>query len=112
MGISNRIDVRIADSAPATPDPVTPTLDPVEAVDVTPDPEHRIIIVARTKTDGIDIAETRGIHPAAIVTPRTPHAARGISADSILWADDLTHEQRATLEPDVLPAVATHQAGE
>lgn len=114
MRTSNRVDVVIADG------PRTHTIEaigeltpaPVDTVELAPDPAHRIIIVARTKTHGTAIAEAQGVDPVAIVTPRSPHAARSVTADSIHWSDDLTHEERAGLEPHVLPALATHQAGE
>jgi hypothetical protein len=73
---------------------------------VAPNASSRIVIVARTKVLGAELAEARRITPVAIVTPRTPQAAYGISADDIVWADDLTTEARADLEPHVLPLTA------
>lgn len=105
MGISHRIDIVTAD-APESEAPPAQQQTP-EPVAVAPDPALRIIIVAKTKTAGTSMAATRGIEPAAIVTPRAPYAARGLTADDIIWADDLTHEERAALEPEVLPALAT-----
>jgi len=98
-----RVDVVIAESEPAEPTlkvPVTP-----EHVDVAPDPRRRIVLVSRTKDRGAEDAAALGIEPVAIVTPRTPHAARGITADEIIWADDITAEERETLTPHITPTI-------
>lgn len=106
MGISHHIDIFTAD-APKSEAPPAPHQQTPEPVAVAPDPALRIIIVAKTKTAGTSMAAASGIEPAAIVTPRAPHAARGLTADDIIWANNLTHEERTTLEPEVLPALAT-----
>lgn len=82
----------------------------IEHADVAPDPARRIILVAPTKTAGAVEARERGIDPVAVVTPRSPHAAYGLTADDIVWSDALTAEDRAELEPHVLPSLATTKA--
>lgn len=72
-----------------------------------PDPRRRVILVALTKRAGKDVARALGIEPAAIVTPRSRHAAYGIEADEVTWTADLTAEHREALTPHVLPAIAT-----
>ncbi|MCC4250700.1 hypothetical protein [Microbacterium testaceum] len=111
MIMRNRVDVVMAgDHIEGYEDVAAFLGDTVETVDVAPDARRRIVIVARTKVLGAELAEARKITPVAIVTPRIPQAAYGISADDIVWADDLTHEERAELEPHVLPMLATTQA--
>lgn len=80
-----------------------------EQVDVSPDPRQRIIVLAPTKEAGYDHAHALGIEPVAVVTPRSPGAARGFTADGIIEHDELTPEQRAELMPHVTPALATTQ---
>lgn len=109
MVMRHHVDVVTATSTLA-PAALSLPSDPIETVDVAPDASRRIVIVARTKVLGAELAEARKIDPVAIVTPRTPQAAYGISADDIVWADDLTAEERAELEPRVLPVLATTQA--
>lgn len=108
MVMRNHVDVVTATSAPALTDLSLPS-DPTETVDVAPDAGRRIIVVARTKALGAQLAEDRNIDPVAIVTPRSYQAAYGVTADDIVWADHLTHEERADIEPHVLPATATAQ---
>ncbi|MEX8031694.1 hypothetical protein AB6V29_01515 [Microbacterium sp. 20-116] len=110
MTISHRVDVVMAGDRIEGYEDVADFLgqaDAIETVDVAPDAGRRIVIVARTKVLGAELAEARKVTPVAIVTPRSPHAARGIWADDIVWADDLTTEERASLEPHLLPLLAT-----
>ena len=113
MVMRHHVDVVTGPSTP-TPAAMSFPADPTETVDVAPDAGRRIIVVARTKALGAQLAEDRNIDPVAIVTPRSYRAGYGITANEIVWADHLTHEERADLEPHVLPATATTQteAGE
>lgn len=111
MVMRNHVDVVTATSTPA-PAALSLTSEPNETVDVAPDAGRRIVIVARTKVLGAELAEARKIDPVAIVTPRTPQAAYGISADDIVWADDLSTEERASLEPQLLPTLAMTRRSE
>jgi hypothetical protein len=111
MTVSNRVDVvtygtHTGESVATLSLPTGPT----ETVDVAPNAAVRIVVVARTKAAGAALAEDRKLTPVAIVTPRSPDAARSLTADEIIWADDLTHEERAALEPVVLPSLATPAA--
>lgn len=109
MTIRSRVDVVMAGDRVEGYEDVAEVLgqaDAVETVDVAPDAGRRIVVVARTKVLGAELAEARKITPVAIVTPRTPQAAYGISADDIVWADDLSTEERASLEPQLLPTLA------
>ncbi|MDI9889960.1 hypothetical protein [Microbacterium sp. IEGM 1404] len=111
MTISSRVDVVMAGDHIEGYEDVAGFLgNAVETVEVAPDSRRRIVVVARTKVLGAELAEARKIEPVAIVTPRSPQAAYGITADDIVWADDLTTEERAELEPHVLPVLATTQA--
>lgn len=102
---SNRVDVVIADRpAAAEVQPGDPT---VEAVDVAPDPRRRIIVLAPTKQAGQEHAESLGIEPVAIVTPRSPRASYGLIADEIVEAPDLTAEVVADLMMHAGPSLAT-----
>jgi len=67
----------------------------------------RVIVIAPTLPIAWAEAATWGVYPVAIVTPATPHAARGIKADRIACTFGLTPEQREQLMPSVLPCVAT-----
>lgn len=108
MNTSNRVDVVIAE---VDPEPVElPPADQgesVEAVDVAPDPTRRIIVLAPTKAAGQEHAESLGIEPVAIVTPRSPHASYGIIADEIVEAPELTAEVVAELMVQAAPSLAT-----
>lgn len=105
---SNRVDVIMAPSTDAEAHDTTGLyVDSIETVDVSPDPTARIIVVAHSKAAGAELAEAQGFTPVAVVTPRSLHAARGIPADSVVWADDITDEQRATLNPHVAPSLDT-----
>lgn len=107
MVMRNHVDVVTATSTPAPTD-LSLLSDPGETVDVAPDAGRRIVIVARTKALGAELAKARKIEPIAIATPRSPLVH--VTADDIVWADDLTHEERASLEPHVLPVTATSRA--
>jgi hypothetical protein len=68
-------------------------------------PPPRVIVVAGDKQSGYTEARNLGIEPVAVVTPRSPHAARGLTADQIMEATSLTIEWRERLLPDVLPCI-------
>lgn len=108
MSTSNRVDVVIAEVGTES----VVILDAgqgesVEAVDVAPDPKRRIIVLAPTKAAGQEHAESLGIEPVAIVTPRSPHASYGIVADEIVEAPELTAEVVADLMEHAGPSLAT-----
>lgn len=106
----HRVDVVIANGEPAQPLSATaPAPAETEKVDVAPDPSQRIILLALTKKAGQDEADRLGVTPVAIVTPRSPHAARGMTADLIVDSPDLTPEQRNLLYEEAGPALATTQ---
>ena len=67
----------------------------------------RIVVIAADKASGYMEARNLGIEPVAVVTPRSPGAARGRVADRIMDATSLTPEQREALMPHVLPCLAT-----
>lgn len=87
-----------ADAVPVTPEP--------EHADVTPDSRSRIILLAPTKRAGHEYAEVNSIDPVAIVTPRSPEAARGTVADSIHEVDGLDATVAAQLRTHAAPALA------
>lgn len=109
MNTSIQVDVIVAEGAPmAGLDDLADVLgDPVEAIDVAPDPKRRIIVLASTKAAGQELAESLGIEPVAVVTPRSPHAARGVIADEIVEAPDLTADVIAGLMVNVSSSLAT-----
>ena len=109
MGISSRVDVVMAEGDPAPAEALATTGAP-EAVDVAPDPNRRIIMVAASKAAGAERAAALGIDPVAIVTPRSPHAAYGVTADEIVYDETVTAEMRAELDPHVIPCTATSRA--
>lgn len=108
VNTSNRVDVVIADS-PALAE-VLHDGPIAKAVDVAPAPERRVIVMAPTKQAGRQHAELVGIEPVAIVTPRSPHAARGLVADEVVEAEGLTAEGRDALMIEVAPGLATSGA--
>lgn len=113
MPTSTRIDVVIAEGEPApalTNDMPAPA--ETEKAAVAPDPNQRIILLAPTKEAGQEEADRLGITPVAIVTPRSPHAARGMTADLIVETADLTAEQRAMLHQEAAPALLTASRGQ
>lgn len=73
-------------------------------------PVRRIVMLAPTKQDGRGEALVLGIEPIAVVTPRSPHSARGIIADEIVEAPGLTPEEHAALMIEVAPCLATSGA--
>jgi uncharacterized protein YegP (UPF0339 family) len=101
---SQHVDVFIAHEDPDTTQAETTDQEP-ERADVAPAPEWRIVLLARTKQEGLDEAAQRGFTPAAIVTPRSLDAARGMTADEIIVSSALTDEERDTLMPHAMPAV-------
>jgi uncharacterized protein YegP (UPF0339 family) len=103
---SKHVDVVIAHGDPNTTQAETTDQEP-EHTDAAPAPDWRIVLLARTKQEGLDEARQRGFTPAAVVTPRSLDAARGITADEIVVSAALTDEQRDQLMPHALPTVAT-----
>lgn len=73
-------------------------------------PGARIIIVAATKQAGLDRARALGIAPVAIVTPRSPHAAYGITADKVYIDEGVVETE--PLMAAVVPCMATSRDGE
>lgn len=73
-------------------------------------PDARIIIVAPTKQAGRDRAAALGITPTAIVTPRSPHAAHGITADKVYIDRGVVETEQ--LMAAVVPCMATSRDGE
>lgn len=67
----------------------------------------RVIVIAGDKASGYAEARALGIEPVAVVTPRSPAAARGKVADQLMDATTITPEWRDRLVPDVLPSLAT-----
>jgi hypothetical protein len=112
MSASNQVDVVVAEDEPmgGWEDLADVLGGPVEPVDVAPDPKRRIIVLAPSKKRGHVEAVALGIEPVAIVTPRSPHAARGFTADEIVEAEGLTVEERETLMDEVTPAIVTIEA--
>lgn len=115
MGISSRVDVVVAPGTRAEAhENLVRVLDQaaqeLATVDVTPDPNRRIIFLAATKQAGYDEARALGIEPVAVMTPRSLDAARGITADAIEVAADLTVAMRDELMPHALPSLATSKA--
>jgi hypothetical protein len=118
MNTSSRVDVVLAEAQPAGDEQVTaPTLQGVvdlgltfiDAADVAPDPSRRIIVLAPTKHAGQKHADALSIVPVAIVTPRSPYGARGLTADGIVEADGLNDEERDALMAEVEPSLATSE---
>lgn len=106
---SNHVDVVVAEgeSMAGWEDLADVLGDQVETVDVAPDPNRRIIVLAPTKQAGQDHADALSIEPVAIVTPRSLYGARGLIADEIVEAEGLTAEERDALTIEVAPALAT-----
>lgn len=120
MNTSSRVDVVLAEgTATGHEQATTPTLQGVvdlglaliDTADVAPDPSRRIIMLAPTKKRGLIEAERLGIEPVAVVTPRTPDHARGVSADEVVVADGLTVEESESLMLEVAPSLATSEEG-
>ncbi|WP_455904708.1 hypothetical protein [Microbacterium sp.] len=107
MHTSNRVDVVTAEVAPELIEThYGEQGERLEDVDVAPDPKRRIIVLAPTKPAGQAHAESLGIEPVAIVTPRSPHASYGIIADEIVEVPDLTAEVVAELMVHAGPSLA------
>lgn len=108
MNTVHKVDVVIASSdRVGGPREAAALGDDVEAVDVAPDPKRRIIVLAPTKQVGQRHVDSLGIEPVAVVTPRSPHASRGITADEIVEAPGLSAEVAAGLMMDAAPALDT-----
>lgn len=107
MKVSAHVDVVMADGAPAHSPLEAGTQEAPEQVDVSPDPNRRIIVLAPTKAEGYDEARALGIEPVAVITPRSLAAAHGITADELMDARNLTPEMRDELMPHALPSLAT-----
>lgn len=109
MNISNKVDAVIAtgDRNDVDEDAVNLLGNDIESMDVAPDPQRRIILLAPTKQEGREYAESLGIEPVAIVTPRSPHASVGMIADEIIEAPDLPAEVVAELMVHAGPSLAT-----
>lgn len=73
--------------------------------------QPRVVVLAGDKRSGYMEARALGIEPVAVVTPRSPRSARGMTADRIMEASSITPEQRDRLMPQVLPCVATSAYG-
>ncbi|WP_417510590.1 hypothetical protein [Microbacterium sp.] len=111
MATSNRVDVVIAEGEPMHGwEDLADVLGDAETVDVAPDPGRRFIVLAPTKAAGTEHAESVGVEPVAIVTPRSPYGARGLIADEIIEAPGLSTEERAELMAETFPALATSSA--
>lgn len=105
---SSRVDVVVAEGqAPAGGDLADLLVDPPQAVDVAPDRSRRIIVIAPTKQLGQEHAEALGIEPVAIVTPRSPEAARGITADEVIAEPTLDAGVLDVLMAQTLPSLTT-----
>lgn len=109
MNTSSRVDVVLAEGQPTqtAAEHATIGTEPVETVDVTPDPSRRTIVLALTKQEGRETAEALGIEPVAIVTPRSPHASVGIVADAIIEAPGLDRSVVDELMMNAGPSLAT-----
>ena len=107
MNVSAKVDVVIADGTPECTPLDTGTPEAAEPVDVNPDPNRRIIVLAATKAEGYEEARAVGIDPVAVITPRSLDAARGITADALMDASSLTPEVREALLPHAMPSLAT-----
>jgi hypothetical protein len=115
MAISTHVDVIVAEGVPSSAHETRAhALDDaartVEPVDVAPDPNRRIIVLAPTKHAGQEHADALSINPVAIVTPRSPYGARGMIADEIVEADGLSPEERDALMIEVAPTLANSGA--
>lgn len=73
-------------------------------------PGARIVIVSLTKQAGRDRAAALGITSTAIVTPRSPHAARGFIADKVYVDRGVVETEQ--LMAGVVPCMATSRDGE
>jgi len=107
MNTSHKVDVIVATDGPAPELDYQEPAEPIEQVDVTPDPHRRIIFLAETKQAGYDEARALGIEPVAVITPRSLDAARGIEADALMDSSTLAPEMRDQLLPHALPSIAT-----
>lgn len=105
---SSRVDVVVAEAGTELAEIIgSGQGESVEAVDVAPDPKRRIIVLASTKVAGQEHAESLGIEPVAIVTPRSPHASYGIIADEIVEAPGMPADVVGELMEHAGPSLAT-----
>lgn len=74
-----------------------------------PDAQARYIVIAPDISAGKAEAQRRGIKPAAIVTPRSLNAGRGVSVDYVMEAPGLCIEQREHLLLLVMPCLAARR---
>lgn len=107
MNPRHTVDIVMAPRTEETPTDAVPVPPESEHDDVTPDPRARIILLAPTKRAGIEYAEANSIDPVAIVTPRSPEAARGKVADSIHEVNGLEATIAAQLRTHAAPALIT-----
>ncbi|MGW9270787.1 hypothetical protein [Microbacterium sp. NPDC055599] len=109
MNTSNHVDVVVGEGEPVVRcrDLADVLGDPVESVDVAPDPTRRIIVLAPTKQAGQEHADALHLDPVAIITPRSPYGARGLVADEIVEADGLSTDELHALMIEAAPALAT-----
>lgn len=107
MNVSAKVDVVMADTTPAAAPLHADATEAADQAEVSPDAHRRIIILAPTVRSGYMEARALGIKPAAVVTPRSIDAARGITADEIIEAPGLTPEVRDELMAEAAPALAT-----
>ena len=107
MNVSAQVDVVMAGGTPDTTPLEAGAPEAPEQVDVSPDPNRRIIVLAPTKAEGYDEARALGIEPVAVITPRSLAAGHGVIADELMDARNLTPEMRDALLPHALPSLAT-----
>jgi hypothetical protein len=113
MNSNAHVDVVMAEGEPATATLADRAADAPVTVDVASDPARRVVVVAQTKALGDVVSDVavRG-HGGAWRHDSDRGDAAGLSELSVVWADDLTHEERADLEPHVLPSLATTRVEE
>jgi hypothetical protein len=66
------------------------------------------VVIAKSLDDGRGFARGHGIDVVAIVTPRSPHRARGITADAWMMTPAVAgHERVPDLVAEVKPCLST-----
>lgn len=70
----------------------------------------RVVVIAPSQLVGRLRAKALGIEPVAIVTPRSPAAARGLMADSILVLGSIAEKHTTHLMQEVVPCLAASTA--
>lgn len=80
----------------------------------TPTPATKVqrILIAPTKHEGRAWLSRMGATAIAIVTPRSPHAARGKLANTLEVLDTVSGDARTALIDECMPALATCTHGE